>query len=488
MSAVPAPRHIVIVGGGISGLSTAYYAQQQIAVQGLDARYTVLEASGRWGGKVMTEQVDGFSGVPFLVEAGPDSFLIQKPWALQLARELGLSDRLLPTNDQMRQTYVLRRGRPVRLPDGLFMIVPTKFMPFALSPLISPLGKLRMALDLFIPAKRDDRDETLADFVRRRLGNEALDTIAEPLMSGIYSAEADRQSILATFPRFRQLEREHGSLIRGMLAARRQNAQSGADAKKSSPFMSLAGGTQELIDALVPRLTGDLRLNTAVQSIEPQSGGGYRVTTSTGETIDADAVILTVPAYTAAKLVRPLAPSAAEKLASIRYVTTGTISLAYRTSDITRPLGGFGLVVPKGEHKPINAITVSSSKFAHRGPDGYALLRVFFGGSRTPQTLALDDVQLLDVVRRELQSILGIEAAPLFHRIYRWPQGNPQYDVDHLDCVTAIESELPSGLYVAGSAYRGVGLPDCVHQSQQTAEKVIDCLKQAAPIPNGVPE
>jgi oxygen-dependent protoporphyrinogen oxidase len=382
---------------------------------------------------------------------------------------------------------VLRHGRPVRLPDGLFMIVPTKFMPFALSPLISPLGKLRMALDLFIPARRDDRDETLADFVRRRLGNEALDTIAEPLMSGIYSADADKQSILATFPRFRQLEREHGSLIRGMLASRRQNAQNGADSKKSSPFMSLAGGTQELIDALVPRLTGDLRLNTAVQSIETLSGG-YRVTTSTGETLHADAVILTIPAYAAATLVRPLAPSAAENLASIRYVTTGTISLAYRTSDITRPLGGFGLVVPKGEERPINAITVSSSKFAHRGPDGYALIRVFFGGSRTPQTLALDDSQLLAVVRAELRSILGIETAPLFHRIYRWPQGNPQYDVDHLDRVAAIESELPPDLFVTGSAYRGVGLPDCVHQSQQTAEKVIDRLKQAAPMPTGVLE
>ncbi len=488
MNAVPAGRHIVIVGGGISGLGAAYYLQQHSTSHGLDARYTLLEASGPWGGKVMTEQVDGFSGVPFLVEAGPDSFLIQKPWALQLARELDLSDRLLPTNDQMRQTYVLRRGRPVRLPDGLFMIVPTKFVPFALSPLISPFGKLRMALDWFIPARRDDRDETLAAFVRRRLGEEALDTIAEPLMSGIYSADADRQSILATFPRFRQLEREHGSLIRGMLASRRQSVQSGADSKKSSPFMSLAGGTQELIDALVPRLTGDLRLDTAVQSIEPRSGGGYNVTTSTGETLHADAVILTVPAYVAAKLVRPIAPSAADKLASIRYITTGTISLAYRTSDIKRPLGGFGLVVPKGERRPINAITISSSKFAHRGPDGCALLRVFFGGSRTPQTLALDDTQLLEVVRGELRAILGIEAAPLFHRTYRWPQGNPQYDVDHLDRVAAIEGELPPDLYVTGSAYRGVGLPDCVHHSQQTAQKVIASLQQTISLLTGVPE
>ncbi|MFN8449089.1 MAG: protoporphyrinogen oxidase [Anaerolineae bacterium] len=217
------PR-VVIIGGGISGLSAAWHLQQN----GADVQYSVLEASERWGGKVRSERVD-----EFVIEAGPDSFLTQKPWALQLARELGLSDRLLGTNDRMRNVYVLHRGKPVKLPDGVMMIVPTKFAPFALSPLISPLGKLRMGMDLFIPAKRDDRDETLAEFVRRRLGSEALDKIAEPLMSGIYNAEADKQSILATFPRFRQLEREHGSLIRGMLASRRQPKPApGAAARK----------------------------------------------------------------------------------------------------------------------------------------------------------------------------------------------------------------------------------------------------------------
>ncbi len=465
------PR-VVIIGGGISGLSAAWHLQQN----GADVQYSVLEASERWGGKVRSERVD-----EFVIEAGPDSFLTQKPWALQLARELGLSDRLLGTNDRMRNVYVLHRGKPVKLPDGVMMIVPTKFTPFALSPLISPLGKLRMGMDLLIPAKRDDRDETLAEFVRRRLGSEALDKIAEPLMSGIYNAEADKQSILATFPRFRQMEREHGSLIRGMLASRRQPKPTpGAAAAKTSAFMSLQGGTQELIDTLAQRLTGDLRLNTRVANIEPSGHGRYRVTTDDGETLDADALVLTAPAYTTADLIRPLASDAADRLASIRYVSTGTISLAYPADAIRRPLHGFGLVVPSSERRPINAITISSIKFDHRAPEGYALLRVFFGGSRSPETMSYDDDKLLAVVRQELRAILGIETAPLFHRIYRWQRANPQYDVWHLALVEAIEASLPDGMYVTGSAFRGVGMPDCVYQAQQTVERLLERLKQDA--------
>ncbi|MCA9896426.1 MAG: protoporphyrinogen oxidase, partial [Anaerolineae bacterium] len=214
-------QRIVIIGGGISGLSAAWYLQKQAAITGLDLEYTVLEQSSRWGGKVLTEHVETEEEQPFVVEAGPDSFLTQKPWALQLAHELGLEDQLLGTNDHKRSTYVLSKGKPVVLPEGVMLIVPTKFTPFALSPLISPWGKLRMGMDLFIPAKRDGEDETLAEFITRRLGTEALDKIAEPLMSGIYNAEAEKQSVLATFPRFRTMEEQHGSLIKGMLASRR---------------------------------------------------------------------------------------------------------------------------------------------------------------------------------------------------------------------------------------------------------------------------
>jgi oxygen-dependent protoporphyrinogen oxidase len=394
----------------------------------------------------------------------------------------------------MRKVYVLNQGKPTPMPDGVLLIVPTKFMPFARSPLISPLGKLRMGLDLLIPPKRDGQDETLADFVRRRLGAEALDKIAEPLLSGIYNSEAEKQSLLATFPRFRDLEVKYGSLTRGMLAARRNggSAKPGMTTAQRplSVFMSLVGGAGELIDALVTRLTGDpstgsalpsvgdfagqaLRLNTAVERLAHRPEGGYTLTTSSGETLDADAVVLAVPAYVAEALTREAAPAVATELAGIRYVSTGTISLAYRTADIRRPLLGFGLVVPSSERRPVNAITWSSLKFEHRAPEDHALLRVFFGGSRSPRSMTLDDDTLLASVRAQLLEFMGIEAPPLFHRIYRWDRSNAQYDVGHLDRVAALETELPPGLYVTGSPYRGVGLPDCIRQAQETACRII---------------
>lgn len=468
----------VVVGGGISGLSTTWYLERQAEAANVELDVTVLESADRWGGKIQTDRVDGENGQPFIVEGGPDSFLTQKPWALALARELGLKDRLLGTNDAKRNVYVVIKGKPIVLPDGVLLIVPTKFMPFALSPLISPLGKLRMAMDLIIPAKKDDEDETLSEFIRRRLGNEALDKIAEPLMSGIYNAEADKQSVLATFPRFRDIEKKYGSLTRGMIAGMRARAKAPATGEKVSTFMSLNGGTEELVDALVPQLSANLRLSTRVETIEKRGENDYRVKLSDGTTIEADVVILTTPSYVTADLVESMTPDAASTLREIRYVSTGTISMAFKESDIPKPLNGFGLVVPSSENRPINAVTMSSTKFDHRAPDGHVLMRAFFGGSRSPESMNLDDAELLQTVRGQLREILGITAEPQFHRIYRWWNANPQYDIGHLERVESIESALPDGLYVTGSPYRGVGMPDCVHQSKQTAEKVFQALTE----------
>jgi len=474
--------HVAILGGGISGLSTAWFLQQQAQALAVDLHYSVIEKSERWGGKILTETVNLPEIGDFVVEAGPDSFITQKPWAYQLAQSLGLDDALLGTNDAQRHVYVLNRGKPVILPDGVLLIVPTKFMPFALSRLISPLGKLRMGMDWFIPAKEGDEDETLADFVRRRLGHEALDKIAEPLMSGIYNAEAERQSVRATFPRFRQVEQKHGSLIRGMLASRKKaRAVPQDDAKKPrSVFMSLQEGTQTLIDELQTKLTGDLRRGAGVACIEPLQGR-YRIRLENGEELVADTVVMTTPAYISAQLIRPFAREAAAELENIRYVSTGTISLAYRAEDIKKPLKGFGIVMPRSEQRPINALTISSTKFNHRAPAGTVLLRVFFGGSRSPQTMQQDNETLLQTVRDELADLLGIRTAPLFHRIYRWPKANPQYDVGHLGRVDTIEAGLPPGMYVTGSAYRGVGLPDCVNQAQQTAATIVQDLPSIEP-------
>lgn len=475
-------KHVVIVGGGIAGLSTAWYMQKAAQERGINLHYTLLEQADRFGGKILTETLEGFADGPFIVEGGPDSFLTQKPWAVQLARELGLGDRLLGTNDENRKVYVLNKGRPTPLPDGVLLIVPTKIMPFALSPLISPLGKLRMGLDLFIPPKMDGQDETLADFITRRLGGEALDKIAEPLMSGIYNAEAERQSLLATFPRFRTLEEKHGSLIRGMLASRRAHHNgSGPRSKgehpkqqKLSMFVSLQGGTEELVEGLVSKLDGDLQLNTCVTEMRVLDEG-YQLTMSNGEKITADALVLAVPAYTAAGLVRKVSPQTAAGLDQIRYVSTGTISIAYRRQDVDL-LDGFGLVIPRSEERLINAVTITSTKFDQRAPADHVLLRAFYGGSRNPGMMDLDDERLKAIVLNELQALLGIDAQPLFCRVYRWRRANPQYDVGHLDLVESIEEALPPGIYVTGSPYRGIGLPDCVHQGQQTAECLINEL------------
>lgn len=466
--------HVVIVGGGIGGLSTAWYLQKQAGV-----RYTLLEQSGRWGGKIQTEHVESFNDGPFVVEGGPDSFLTQKPWAWQLAHELGLERELIGTNDHMRRVFVLNRGKLTPLPDGVLMIVPTRFMPFVLSPLISLPGKLRMGMDLFIRPRRDGQDETLADFIRRRLGAEALDKLAEPLMSGIYNAEAERQSLLATFPRFRTLEEKYGSLTRGMIAARKRGRAPRAPATEprgpTSMFVSLRGGTQILVDTLVSRLSGDLRLDSSVTTIR-RDDGGYEVVLADGSSLPADAVILATPAYVAARMVREVAPQAAEKLDAIRYVSTGTISLAFRREEISHPLDGFGIVIPRSEDRPINAVTWTSTKFEQRAPHGTILLRVFFGGSRRPEMMTLSDDDLLRVVLGELRNLMNINTRPLFHRIHRWHRANPQYDVGHLEHVDAIETTLPPGLYVTGSAYRGIGIPDCVRQAQQTAQQVLTAL------------
>lgn len=470
--------HIAIVGGGITGLAAAWYLQKA----GLN--YTVLEAAGQWGGKIRTErvQLDG-TDAPFIVEAGPDSFIAQKPWAAQLAREIGMGDELLGTNDDKRKIFVLNRGKLTPLPDGLLLIVPTRFMPFALSPLISLPGKLRMALEMFIPAKRDDEDETLADFMRRRLGQEALDKLGEPLMSGIYNTDPEDQSLLATFPRFRKLEAEYGSLTRGMLASRRQAAAAPGAGQKSAMFLSLREGMGSLVTELVRRLEGDLRLNTPVHHVRQSESGDYVLELYSGETINATHLLLTTPTPVTARLLAQIQPDVAAMLEQQGYVSTGTVSLAYRIADLPAVPESFGVVIPRSEHRSINAVTYSSVKFDHRAPSGYALLRAFFGGSRSPGTLTMDDASLINTVRNELQSIYGITAEPVFTRIFRWPQATPQYGVDHLQKIDALEAMLPANVRVAGSAFRGIGVPDCIHQAQLAVEALLnaDISASAAP-------
>ena len=499
---VARPFRVAVIGGGISGLSAAWYVEKQAADQGVPVVCSVYESGARWGGRILTDTVDHEEG-RFVVEGGPDSFLAgTKPWAVDLAVELGLGERLLGTNDAARKVWVLSKGRPVPLPDGVFLLIPTKFKPFLVSPLISPGGKLRMGLELFVPPRKGAGDETLGDFVTRRLGSEALDKIAEPLLSGIYNAEAQRQSLLATFPRFRETELRYGSLIRGMLAgkaearkAKKERGEGGrqgagaaartaASNRPSSMFASFVAGTEEIIAGLTSGLQAGLRLGVGVKELSPDAGREYLLKISSAgkdgpvdEVVRADAVILAIPAYDAATLLASVSPDAAEVLRTVRYVSTGTMSLAYRRDPSLEKLGGFGVLVPGSEKRPLNAVTWSSTKFAHRAPEGHSLLRVFFGGSRSPASMGLDDDELVWVVKRQLRDITGVTQEPLFHRIYRWENANAQYDVEHLTRVEAVERALPPGVWVTGSPYRGVGLPDCVHQSQTTAVQVVEQLK-----------
>ena len=467
---------IVIIGGGIAGLSTAWYVQKAAHERGESVQITVIERDTRLGGKLLTEIVPLPDGAePLLVEGGPDAFISQKPWGLQLARELGLDDQLISTQPARHKVYVLHNGVPEPLPDGVNLVVPTQFWPFVRSPLLSWRGKLRMALDLVLPARRDPADETLASFIKRRFGAEALDKIAEPLMAGIHNAESARQSLAATFPRFRDLEQKHGSLIRGMRAARPKNAPAN---QTLSPFVSLRGGIQTLVDSLRSQLTADIRTGVSVVALDhnPTNTPAYRVTLDDGSTLCADAVVLAVPSFVAADLLAPHQPNLADGLRRIRYVSTATVTLAFRRAETGLPLDSYGLVIPHSEHRRINAVTMLSRKWAHRAPADHILLRAFVGGSKNPTVLDLDDAALLQLVRDELRTIFGISAEPTWSGIYRWPLANPQYDVGHLDRVAALENLCPPGIYLCGSAYRGVGIPDCVRQGQETAEMLMQFI------------
>lgn len=464
-------QRVVIIGGGIAGLSTAWYVQKHAQLHQQSLHITIVERDQRVGGKLVTDTISlPDAAEPLVVEGGPDAFITQKPWGLQLVQDLSLSDQLISTQPARHKVFVLHHGKPHPLPDGVNLVVPTQLWPFVRSPIISWRGKLRMALDLVLPARKGTTDETLASFIGRRFGAEALDKIAEPLMAGIHNAESQRQSLLATFPRFRDVEIKYGSLIRGMRAARTTSSAS----QPTSPFISLRGGIQTLVDALVRQISATIRTGCQVVRLDynPTNTPSYHVHLDTGEILPAEAVVLAVPAFVAGELVAQVAPALAAGLGRIRYVTTGTVSLAFRRSDIGVPLDSYGLVIPASEQRRINAVTISSRKFAHRAPDEYILLRVFVGGSRHPEVIQLADEALLALVQHELQTLLGIDAAPVWQRIYRWPRANPQYDVGHLDRVAELEQQCPARLYLCGSAYRGVGIPDCVRQGQETAARV----------------
>ncbi|HUG54528.1 MAG TPA: protoporphyrinogen oxidase [Vicinamibacteria bacterium] len=445
---------IVVVGGGISGLSAALALHQA----GRDVH--LVEASGRFGGVIHTERVEGF-----VIEAGPDSILAQKPEGIALCRAVGLGERLIPTNPETRTIFVARGSRLHALPEGMMLAVPTRVFPFLRSRLFSWPGKLRMGLDLVLPRGGAGGDESIASLLRRRFGEEAVERLGEPLMAGIHAGDPERLSIRATFPRFVELEARHRSLIRGMWAARPRAAGSG------SAFYSLVGGLAELVDAVVERIPAARRhLHSPVAALS-RGADGFHLSLAGGRILTARAVVLAVPAPAAAPLVASLSPEAAPLLADIPFASSATVALGYRRRDVAHPLDGYGLLVPRGEGLRASACTFVSTKFASRAPDGHVLLRVFLGGTRDPDVLGLDDAALAALAGREMSPLLGLRGDPVLVRVHRWPRATPQMEVGHLDRMARLEGVVSgvAGLFLTGAGLRGTGLPDSIADGQRTA-------------------
>ena len=458
---------LVVIGGGIAGLAAAHRAVELARERSLRLDLALLEARDRLGGTIASERVDGF-----LVEAGPDSFLSEKPWALALCRRLGIEDRLVRTDDRFRKVFVWHRGRLHPLPDGFQLLAPTALLPFATSSLFSLPGKLRMALDLVLPRGGGD-DESLGAFVRRRLGAEALERVAQPLVAGIYTADPDDLSLTATMPRFVELERTERSIILGLRRALRRAPQPGTSGARWSLFVTFAGGMEELIGTLAARLPpGAAVLKQRASGLE-RVGARWRVATYEGAGFEADRVIVATEAHPAARLARYLDPALATLLEEIPYASAATVSLGYRRADVPHPLDGFGFVVPRREGRALLAGTFSSVKYPGRAPDGHVLIRGFLGGMLNAEVLAEDDAALVGRARVELHEALGITAEPVLTRLHRWPASMPQYHVGHLARVETIERAVAAlpGLALAGAAYRGVGIADCVRAGEAAAER-----------------
>jgi len=454
-------KRVAIIGGGISGLAAAYYLSRA------GHACTLIERADRLGGVIGTERVDGC-----LVEAGPDSFITQKPWALELIRELDLEGEVIGSNDHLRKTYILRRGRLVPMPDGLYLMVPTAAWPLAASRLLGPATKCRMALELLRrPPREPLPDRSVAQFVRDHYGQEAVDYLAEPLLAGIYGGDARELSINSVLPRLVEFERTLGSVTRGVLASRGQGV-------RGPLFMSLKGGMQRLTEALEHAIAGRVTVaRAAAEAVHPLNEGGYGVRCD-GATIDAGEVILAVPAYAAGGLLASLDGELAALLAGIRYHSSVTVALGYDRAEFRHPLAGFGFLVPRVERRLLTAATWVGTKFPHRVPENRVLVRAFVGAGDN-HALEVSPEQ----VRDELSRLMGVTQTPLFTRVHRSSRAMCQYEVGHGRRIEQIQTRLAAlpGVHLAGNAYLGIGVPDCIRTAQLAAARITGAARQAGP-------
>jgi protoporphyrinogen/coproporphyrinogen III oxidase len=466
---------VVIIGGGITGLATAHRLLELSKENSKEIEFLLLEAGSRLGGVVKTYHRDGF-----LLEAGPDAFISEKPEALNLANRIGLASQLIETNKINRKSFIAFKNRLHPVPEGFHLLAPSRLLPFITTDIFTWTGKARMAMDLILPKRQtnNDNEESLAQFVRRRLGEEALERMAQPMVGGIYTADPELLSLQATMPRFIEMERKHRSLILALWRARQKQdveTRQGTSGARYSLFLSFKDGMQALVDQLTSLLPNDsIKLNTEVSSLNYSSRNSkWEIKCKSNETIEADAICISLPAHRSTSLLKDLNPTLASELSLIPYASTATINLAYKRADIPHPLNGFGFVVPAIERRTILACTFSSIKFPGRAPDNCVLLRAFVGGAMQPENFILDEERMVQAVCTDLKLLLGIDRFPLFTHVEKWPQSMAQYHIGHLDRIRRIEKQLEKfpTLQLTGNAYNGAGIPDCI-RSGETAERI----------------
>lgn len=460
---------IVIIGGGISGLSSAFYLQREAERLGKPVHLTIVDAAPSFGGKINTLQRDGF-----VIEKGPDSFLARKQAMIDLAKDLGLEDELTATNPAAKKTYILHNRKLHAMPPGLVLGIPTEIAPFVKTSLLSWGGKMRALMDLVLPARPAEGDESLGGFIERRVGTQIMRRIAEPLLAGIYAGDLKKLSLKATFPQFGESEKKYGSLIRGMMANRKTTAAAASAKAKGNTFLTFKGGLSTVVRALDKALSGaERRLGIKVTEIEKEESG-YAVVLENGERLAADRIVVTAQAFAAADLLEPLADC--KELRDIRYVSVANVVMAFDKATFGLDFDGTGFVVPRSEGLHITACTWTSSKWLHTSPQDKVLLRCYVGHSEDQESVKLPDEQLITAVRKDIRETMGITAEPMFTEITRLNDSMPQYPVGHIESMNALRarlrSELP-GVWVTGAAFDGVGLPDCVRQGKEAAVELL---------------
>lgn len=464
-------KRVAIIGAGISGLDCALRLEELRRQKDADLEVTLYESASRTGGTIETEIRDGF-----VLEKGPDSFISEKPWVLDLCEKLRINAEVLDTQKENRKVFVVKKGRLIALPEGFYLIAPTHLPSLISTPLFSTLGKIRMASEIFIRKRSSDADESISSFIRRRFGKEALERVGQPMIAGIHSGDPDRLSLLASMPKFVELERRYGSVIRGLMKNRRNDpAMRKVNGPRYGLFLSFNRGMETLVRSISKKLPKEtLRLNCRVQIEGRDSLGKWVLLDQDGRRQFFDTVCLSVGARQAAALLRDFDLSFSDKLGSLHFESVATLNLAYKRIQVSHALDGFGLVVPSIEKKSLTACTFSSQKYANRAPEGYVLLRAFIGGAFGKKFLQMDDEDLKKAVTNDLKKLLGIIGEPHLSCLARYSNSLPQYAVHHKQWVSQIEegAKRHPGLYLTGASYRGSGITNCVKDAELEADKI----------------